>query len=114
MKKTVFTHCGLLITLLLLTSCALIPVHKPDLEQGNIITTDMASQLKTGMSTRQVLNILGTPVLENAFTDATRWYYIYTFENGKTGNTQHKYLIISFRNHIVTDIVNAYPTTPFS
>jgi len=113
MKKTLFTQCCLWFALFLLVGCALVPVHRPDIEQGNIITTDMAAQLKKGLHTQQVLNLLGTPILENGFTDATHWYYIYTFKDGKTGSLQRKYLVLSFRNNVVIDIMDAYPATPF-
>ena len=58
-------------------------VYKINVEQGNIVTSEMVDQLKPGMSRRQVRYILGTPLLEDSF-DPERWDYIYTLRNGDT------------------------------
>lgn len=57
-------------------------VYKIDVEQGNIVTQEMAAQLKTGMSRRQVRFILGTPLVEDAFNQ-NRWDYTYAKRNGQ-------------------------------
>jgi outer membrane protein assembly factor BamE len=56
-------------------------VYKIDVEQGNIITQEIADQLKPGMSRRQVRFILGTPLLADSF-NLDRWDYIYVVRNG--------------------------------
>jgi outer membrane protein assembly factor BamE len=56
-------------------------VYKIDVEQGNIITQELADQLKPGMSRRQVRFILGTPLLEDSFNQ-DRWDYPYVKRNG--------------------------------
>ena len=38
-------------------------VYRIDIEQGNIVTEEIAEQLKPGMSRRQVRFILGTPLV---------------------------------------------------
>jgi outer membrane protein assembly factor BamE len=58
-------------------------VYKIDVEQGNIITQEMADQLKPGMSRRQVRFILGTPLVEDPFNQS-RWDYPYVKRNGQT------------------------------
>ena len=57
-------------------------VYKIDVEQGNIVTPEMVSQLKPDMSRRQVRFILGTPLLEDPF-DQSRWDYPYVKRNGQ-------------------------------
>jgi outer membrane protein assembly factor BamE len=57
-------------------------VYKIDVEQGNIVTQEMADQLKPGMNRRQVRFILGTPLVEDTF-DQDRWDYIYVKSNGE-------------------------------
>lgn len=57
-------------------------VYKIDVEQGNIVTPEMVSQLKPGMSRRQVRFILGTPLLEDPFNQ-DRWDYPYVKRNGQ-------------------------------
>lgn len=56
-------------------------VYKINVEQGNIVTQEMADQLKPGMNRRQVKFILGTPLIEDTF-DSNRWDYLYEKRNG--------------------------------
>ena len=56
-------------------------VYKIDVEQGNIITQEMADQLKPGMSRRQVRFIMVTPLVEDTFNQQ-RWDYAYVKRNG--------------------------------
>jgi outer membrane protein assembly factor BamE len=65
----------------LLTGCATMLDHLPgvyalDIQQGNIIEQSMIDQLHPGMNTRQVLYILGSPMLIDQF-HPNRWDYIY-------------------------------------
>ncbi len=56
-------------------------VYRIDVEQGNIVTQEMADQLQPGMSRRQVRFILGTPLVEDTFNE-NRWDYSYMVRNG--------------------------------
>ena len=56
-------------------------VYRIDVEQGNIVTQEMADQLKPGMSRRQVRFILGTPLVEDTFNQDRR-DYTYVKRNG--------------------------------
>ena len=56
-------------------------VYRIDVEQGNIVTQEMADQLQPGMSKRQVRFILGTPLIEDSF-NRDRWDYSYRKSNG--------------------------------
>ncbi len=58
-------------------------VYRIDVEQGNIVTQEMADQLQPGMSRRQVRFILGTPLVEDPF-NLDRWDYPYRRSNGTT------------------------------
>ena len=74
---------ALLVTIL--SACGFVGfpgVYKVDIEQGNIVTSEMVDQLKEGMSRRQVRFILGTPMVEDSF-NRDRWDYPYTVRNGK-------------------------------
>ena len=76
----------LLITLAItcLSACGFVGfpgVYKIDVEQGNIVTQEMADQLKPGMSRRQVRFIMGTPLIEDTFNQ-DRWDYPYVKRNG--------------------------------
>ncbi len=56
-------------------------VYKINVEQGNIVTQEMADKLKPGMNRRQVRFILGTPLVEDTFNQ-NRWDYLYVKRNG--------------------------------
>lgn len=66
---------------LLLCSCALIPVRKFDVEQGNIMTPAMLAKLHTGMSKEQVQNVLGSSIVNQPFNQ-NPWIYLYTYQVG--------------------------------
>jgi len=55
--------------------------YKIDVQQGNVLTQDMVSQLKPGLTKDQVRFILGTPVLMDMF-HANRWDYVYRLQKG--------------------------------
>jgi outer membrane protein assembly factor BamE len=50
--------------------------YRIDVQQGNVVTSDQLAQLKPGMTRLQVRDVLGTPLLSDAFhTD--RWDYLF-------------------------------------
>jgi outer membrane protein assembly factor BamE len=56
-------------------------VHKIDIQQGNVITQDMLSQLEVGMERSKVHFIMGTPMVADVF-HSNRWDYLYSFQEG--------------------------------
>ena len=56
-------------------------VYKIGIPQGNIITQDMVDQLRPGMTKRQVIFVMGTPLVRDPFHQ-DRWDYIYSFQPG--------------------------------
>ena len=71
-----------------LSGCSSVPrivnEYKIDVQQGNVLTQDMVSQLKPGLTKGQVRFILGTPVLMDMF-HANRWDYVYRLQKGSDG-----------------------------
>lgn len=68
----------------LLSACGFVGfpgVYRINVEQGNIVTPEMAAQLKPGMTRRQVSFILGTALIQDTF-DRDRWDYLYSKRNG--------------------------------
>ena len=60
--------------------------YRPDVYQGNLITSEMVGQLEKGMSKEQVQFLLGLPLLQDRFhTD--RWNYVY-YVNRRSGETE--------------------------
>ena len=97
MRKTAL----LLVTLLfsqLLISCA----YKPDVQQGNTFDEKQISQLKVGMTQQQVVFIMGTALLKDAF-HKNRWDYIYTLAKGRA-KAERSLLTLYFENGVLSKI----------
>ena len=73
------------------SACTTVPrfinEYKIDIQQGNVLTQEMVSQLKPGLTKDQVRFILGTPVLTDMF-HANRWDYVYRLQKGSTGEVE--------------------------
>ena len=76
---------------LLLAACSSYPrivnEYKIDVQQGNVLSQEMVSQLRPGLSKDQVRFILGTPMLQDMF-HASRWDYVYSLKKGSTGEVE--------------------------
>jgi outer membrane protein assembly factor BamE len=69
-----------------------------DIRQGNLVTQDMAAQLKAGMTRDQVRFVLGTPMLTDVF-HPDRWDYLYYFKPGnQPEDLQQRRLVVYFEN----------------
>ncbi len=62
-------------------------VYKIDVQQGNYVTQDVVAKLKKGMTKSEVKQLLGTPLLSDAF-HANRWDYF--FSNVKGGKPEDR------------------------
>ncbi len=58
-----------------------LPVYRPDVQQGNFVSKEMVSQLKVGMSPEQVRFVLGTPLVSDIF-HGERWDYPFRMRKG--------------------------------
>jgi outer membrane protein assembly factor BamE len=57
-------------------------IHKIDVQQGNVVLPEAVAKLKKGMSRNDVKQLMGTPLLTDAFHN-NRWDYY--FSNEKRG-----------------------------
>ncbi|TAL85494.1 MAG: outer membrane protein assembly factor BamE [Candidimonas sp.] len=73
--------------------------YRPDVQQGNWITSEQVAQLKKGMTRDQVRFILGTPTLQDIFR-SNRWDYPYLNIPGY-GKTQERKFTVFFVNDVV-------------
>lgn len=92
-----------------LTACSAVGfpgVYRIDVEQGNIVTQEMADQLKPGMSKRQVRYILGTPLVEDSFNH-NRWDYKYVKRNGLEVLDESRLTVI-FEGDILAEVRGDY------
>lgn len=69
-------------------------VYRPDVHQGNLITSEMISQLETGMSEAQVQFMLGEPLIRSAL-HKNRWDYTY-YMNPRRGNIELRHVTVVF------------------
>ncbi len=75
-----------LILVFLLTAC----IYRLDIQQGNILAQRDIDKLRPGLTKNQVVYVLGSPVIDDSFSD-DKWVYLYTFTNKKTEiNTRKK------------------------
>lgn len=69
-----------------------VPVYRPDIQQGNFISKEMVAQLKVGMTPEQVRFVLGTPLLTDLFHE-TRWDYPFRIRKGDGEITSSRVVI---------------------
>jgi outer membrane protein assembly factor BamE len=93
---------ALLLLVSLLAACSTSPesrswlTYRIDIRQGNMVTQEMAAQLKLGQTKDQVRFILGTPLIADAF-HADRWDYVYRFQPGRLGaELEQRHLSVFF------------------
>lgn len=79
MQKNLILIISLLSGLGVLTSAC--QPHRIDVQQGNRIKPEVLQQLKLGMNRNQVIYLLGTPLLQDAFHQ-NRWDYLYYLKPG--------------------------------
>lgn len=84
MRKSRFSL--ILLGSLMLGGCTTIMNNLPgvytlDIQQGNRVSQDMINQLKPNMNKRQVLYIMGSPMLIDVF-HKNRWDYLYSNQLG--------------------------------
>ena len=90
----------LVLTISLLSSaCA----HKIDIQQGNVITKEMLDQLKVGMNVRQVMTVLGSPLVVDPFHD-NRWDYVYSMKLGNRNESQFSHVSLIFKENTLAEI----------
>jgi outer membrane protein assembly factor BamE len=94
----------LLLTLfaaVLLAGC--VTIYRMDVGQGNIVTPEMASQLKLGMTRSQVRFVLGTPLVTDPF-HPDRWDYYYSLLKGTESKPESRRLTVIFKGDALASI----------
>ncbi len=78
-------------------------VYRVDVQQGNEITTDMISKLNPGMTRREVVKILGYPLVSDPF-NRNRWDYFYSYKSGKTREMTRRSAKLLFEGDYLTSV----------
>jgi outer membrane protein assembly factor BamE len=94
-----------LLTSLLLISCSSVLNNLPGvytipIQQGNIIEQSMIDQLRPGMTKRQVLYIMGSPMLDDVL-HKNRWDYMYSDHPSGEDRIQHQISLFFDNDQIV-------------
>jgi outer membrane protein assembly factor BamE len=96
MRKSLFS-LSLLVSLTL-TSCSTIlnnlpGVYSLEIQQGNMIDQNMIDQLRPNMDKRQVLYIMGSPMLVDFF-HKNRWDYVYSVQSSGEDPVEKKAFLV--------------------
>ena len=110
-----FKNSALLILMSLLVACGNFGnmdfpgVYKISIPQGNIITQEMVDQLRPGMTKRQVIFVMGTPLVRDPFHQ-DRWDYVYNFQPGGGVRGQER-LSVFFVEDALTNFTGDFTPT---
>jgi outer membrane protein assembly factor BamE len=91
-------------SLSLLAGCGV--VYKVDVYQGNLLRATDIEQLKTGLTKRQVLALLGSPSVADPFHQS-RWDYVATISQ-RGADTEVKNLVLRFEDETLVTIEGDY------
>ena len=76
--------------------------HRIDVQQGNVVTQEQLERVKPGMNRLQVRDMLGTPLLTDAF-HPDRWDYIFTLrQSGRP--LQRRNVVLVFDGDLLKSI----------
>ena len=93
-KRNVKSPLALLLVIVSLSGCGII--YKPDVQQGNLLEQKNVTELKPGMTKRQVLALLGSPSVQNPFT-RDRWDYVASYQH-RGGAVDVRRFTVFFKN----------------
>jgi outer membrane protein assembly factor BamE len=105
--RSVF-FCTVLLSSFLLASCSYILNNLPGvytipIQQGNIVDQSMIDQLRPNMTERQVLYILGSPMLVDTFHQK-RWDYLYSNQPSGEDRQQKKVSVLFNQDGLVSGV----------
>lgn len=72
-----------------IAACSFFEIKKLDIVQGNIVTQISYEKLKKGLSVEEVIKLLGSPLIQDAF-HKDRLDYVYRLQNGENLKTQYR------------------------
>lgn len=88
-----------LLLILVLGAC----IHKPDIQQGNVITQEVVAALSIGMKQNQVQSIAGKPLILDPFR-SDRWEYVYSMRYDNHNQSQFGYVTLFFKDNALSEI----------
>ena len=116
--KSYITFAGIVILALTTSACSgmRVPqfpgVYKIPIAQGNIITQEMIDQLEPGMTRRQVVFVMGTPLVRDPFQQ-DRWDYVFNYQPGGGIRCQER-VSLNFENDLLVSLSGDFEPGPES
>lgn len=80
-------------------------VYRPDINQGNYLTSTDVAKIQKGMTQQQVAYTLGTPMLQDPFGTQT-WFYVFRQQPGHEDITQQTLTLTFDSAGVLSDIQN--------
>jgi outer membrane protein assembly factor BamE len=80
----------------------LITPYRMEVVQGNVVTQEMAAQLRPGLTRDQVRGLLGSPLLADIF-HADRWDYVFTLKRNGV-EVQRRTLVVWFEGDVIKSV----------
>jgi outer membrane protein assembly factor BamE len=85
----------------LLSACA---SYRMDVQQGNVIEAASLKQLRAGLSRAEVVELLGSPLLQDDF-QKNRWDYIFYLKQGGKVTERKSVAVIFHANGTVAQVI---------
>ena len=79
---------------------AFVAPYKPDVVQGNVVTTEQITLVKPGMSRVQVKEVLGSPLITDPF-HADRWDYVFTLRRQGFDDQQRSFVVLFEKDQVL-------------
>ena len=80
-------------------------VYRPDINQGNYLTSTDVAKVHKGMTQQQVAYTLGTPMMQDPFGTKT-WFYVFRQQPGHEKITQQTLTLTFDSAGVLTDMQN--------
>jgi len=88
---------------------AFIAPYKPDVIQGNVVTTEQIEQVKPGMTRQQVRDILGSPLITDPF-HGDRWDYVFTLRRQGFDDQARAFVVLFEKDQVLKIDAPALPS----
>ena len=98
MRKTILLFISLF-CFALASGC----VYRAAISQGNLVEQEDLDQVEIGMTMSQVRFLLGTPMIDDAFSK-NRWDYVYYLRIKRKAAVSKRWVTIYFEDEKVTEI----------
>lgn len=81
---------------------AVVPLYRVEIVQGNVVTKEAAERVKPGMTRDQVRDLIGSPMVTDAF-HANRWDYVFSIRRQGT-SAQARRLVALFDGDVLKSL----------